>query len=75
MSDVEKPEPETSTVLPTAANVRLNVTLGVVAAVIVKLAAAESLLGLPTTAIVYVPVSPLATVNAPVNVPLETEHV
>jgi len=62
-------------VVPTAADEVLNVTLGDVVAVIVKLADAESPPGLPTTVTVYVPVSATATVNVPVNVPLEMEQV
>jgi hypothetical protein len=75
VSDVEKPEPDTSTVLPTAADEVLNVTVGVVPAAIVKLFDAESSPGLPTTVIVYVPVLAEATVNVPVRVPPEMEQV
>jgi len=71
---VEKPEPDTSTVLPTAADEVLNVALGDVLAAIVKLADAESPPGLPVTVIVYVPVSAAETVNVPVSVPLEIEQ-
>ena len=75
MSDVEKPEPETSTVVPTAADEGLNVAVGDVPAAIVKLVDAESSPGLPCAVIVYVPVSSAATVNVPVNVPPATEQV
>jgi hypothetical protein len=75
VSEVENPEPDTSTVLPTAADEVLNVTVGDVPAVIVKLLDAESSPGLPTAVIVYVPVLAAATVNVPVKVPPEMEQV
>lgn len=75
MSAVEKPEPETPTVVPIAADEVPNVMVGEVPATIVKLVNAESPPGLPTAVIVYEPVLAVATVNLPVNVPLETEQV
>ena len=48
MSEVEKPEPEMSTVLPTVADEVLNVAVGDVPAAMVKLADAESSPGVPT---------------------------
>lgn len=74
MSAVEKPEPETSTVVPTAADEVLNVTVGVAPVAIVKLVDAESSPGLPTAVIVYVPAYALATVKLPVSVPLDMEQ-
>ena len=75
VSAVEKPEPETTTVVPTAADEGDNVMVREDVPVIVKTADAESPPGLPTTLIVYVPAPVVATVNVPDNVPPEMMQV
>ena len=75
MSATEKPEPETSIVVPMVADDVLNVTLGDATPVSVKLADAESSPGLATAVIVYVPASAVATVNEPLRAPSDIEHV
>jgi hypothetical protein len=71
---VEKSVPVTSTDAPTGAEVELSVIDGG-APLIVKLAEAESLPGLPLAVIVYVPDAIEATVNVAVSAPLEIEQV
>ena len=75
MSLVEKPEPETSTVVPAAADEVLSVMVGDVPPVTVRVWDAESSPGLPIAVIVYVPAPTAATVKLPVSVPLDTEQV
>jgi hypothetical protein len=70
----ENPEPDTSTLAPTEAEVGLN-TIDGGAPVTVKLAEAESPPGLPLAVIVFTPDATSPTVNVAVNVPPETEQV
>ena len=74
VSAVEKPDPVTSTDVPTGAEVELSVIDGGTP-LTVKLAEAESLPGLPLAVIVYVPDVIDATVNVAVSAPLEIEQV
>jgi hypothetical protein len=74
VSAVEKPDPATSTDVPTGAEVGLSV-IDEGAPLTVKLAEAESPPGLPVTVIVDPPDAIEATVNVAVNAPFETEHV
>ena len=70
---VEKPEPETLTMLPAAAEVVLRVSVGVVKTV--KYADEESDSGLPDAVTSYEPAETLGTVNDPVSAPLDIVQV
>ena len=60
--------------VPTVAEVVLNVIVGDTPLLIVKLAVAESLPRFPVAVTVYVPGVAEATVKEPVNVPLDMEQ-
>ena len=76
VSPDEKPEPVTETVVATRADVGLKVMDAVPLNVPnVSVAEAESSSGVPVAVIVYEATATSATVNEPVNVPSETEHV
>ena len=66
--------PETSTVVPTVAEVALNVIVGDTTLPTVKLAVAESPPGFPVAVTVYASGETEATVKLPVNVPLDKEQ-
>lgn len=72
----EKPVPVTETVVPTCADVGLKVMDAMPLVVPrVSVAEAESSSGVPVAVMVYVLTATSATVNEPVNVPSEIEHV
>jgi len=73
VSLVEKPDPDTVTVVPTGAEAGLSV-IDRVRALTVKVAEAESPVD-PITVTEYVPAATLATTNEAVNVPPETAQV